>query len=271
MRDQANKTFDIFVSRVRRYASNLPESVLPPPTASTVNGGIPRMSTPHNDTSWTGWAISSFTNKIATASGDIEAKPTTSTLQISLEPRSASVPLIPNMENPRPNSTTTISELRRMALTRPVVPNLVSTSAEQLSQGAQEESDEIDDAWGEMGEDSFFDAPITPALAIPIPFDDGGEPDFAGWLSSQAKAKTRAPLPKGLSRPSTTIVTNGRPHIAQAVSTSSIDTGASTKKLAPTPSKPNGTKLKPPETKPIILDTKPKESAADDDWGEAWD
>ena len=58
---------------------------------------------------------------------------------------------------------------------------------------------------------SFFDAlpdtsngpskiPAKP-MASPTPFDDGGEPDFAGWLNAQAAAKTKPPLPKGLKSP----------------------------------------------------------------------
>ncbi|MCJ1389222.1 hypothetical protein MMC18_002078 [Xylographa bjoerkii] len=272
VRDQANKTFDVFVSRVRRYASTLPETILPPPNAGTMNGGTPRMGTPQNDTSWAGWAISSFTNKIATASGDIEAKSNSTISQMTPEIRSASVPPIPSMENPRSsNTTTTISDLHRKAVTKPVAPTLMRTPTELFFQEAQAEDDEIDGAWGEMGEDSFFDAPITPALKSPTPFDDGGEPDFAGWLSSQAQGKGKAPLPKGLSRPSASVVTNGRPPITKVVSTGSLGTGAGTKKLATTSAKPNVTKPKIIDSKPRTLDTKPEESTTDDDWGDAWE
>ncbi|MCJ1403456.1 hypothetical protein MMC11_006679 [Xylographa trunciseda] len=272
VRDQANKTFDVFVSRVRRYASSLPESILPPPSAGITSEGTPRMGTPQNDTSWAGWAISSFTNKIATASGDIEAKSSSSMPQTMSQTRSASVPPIPSMEGSRPGVVTTATmDLHRKVVTKPPAPTLMRTPTEQFFLEAQAEDDDIDDAWGEMGEDSFFDAPITPALATPMPFDDGGEPDFAGWLSSQAQAKAKAPLPKGLSRPSTSGITNGRPSISKVGSTGSLGTGAGTRKLATTTVKPSIAKPKILDSEPRTLDTKPKDNAADDDWGNAWD
>ncbi|MCJ1315092.1 hypothetical protein MMC15_000408 [Xylographa vitiligo] len=272
VRDQANKTFDVFVCRVRRYASSLPESVLPPPTAGTINEGPPRMGTPQTDTSWAGWAISSFTNKIASASGDIEAKSNSSMPLTTSEIRSASVPPTPSTEGSRPGGNTrTISDLHRKAVTKPLAPTIMRTPTEQFFQDAQAEDNKIDDAWGEMGEDSFFDAPITPALVTPTPFDDGGEPDFAGWLSSQAKAKAKVPLPKGLSRPSSSVVTNGQPSLTKVVSTGSLGIGAGTRKSAKTSMKSNVPKPNVINSTTKTLDTKPKENDADDGWGNAWD
>ncbi|MCJ1283903.1 hypothetical protein MMC26_003234 [Xylographa opegraphella] len=272
VRDQANRTFDVLMSRVRRYASTLPESILPPPTAGTLNGGPPRMGTPQTDTSWSGWAISSFTNKIASASGDIEAKSITNKPQTTSETRSASVPPTPSTDGPRSGNTTrTISDLHRKAVSKPSAPTLMRTPTEQFFQDAQAEDDEIDDAWAEMGDDSYFAAEITPAITTPRPFDDGGEPDFAGWLSSQVQAKAKAPLPKGLSRPSTSFLTNGQPSLTKVISTGSLGVGADPRKLAITPLKPNVTKPKIAHSNTSTLDTKPKESATDDDWGDAWD
>ncbi|MCJ1475287.1 hypothetical protein MMC13_003949 [Lambiella insularis] len=263
VREQANKTFDIYVSRVRKFATSLPETILPPPsTAGSVNGTTPRIGTPQNDTSWAGWAISSFTNKMATASGDIEAKPPSNHSSIAKETRSASVPPPPSTEAPRP-STASASDLHRKALHVP--PTLMRTPTDQFFRDAQAEDDEVDDAWGAMSEESFFDAPATPAVVTPsAAYDDGGEPDFAGWLSSQAQAKSRAPLPKGLSRPSTSGVGNGRPPVTKVTSTGSIGAGTAVRKLAATTVKSN-------VTKPKVIDTKPKESTAEDDWGDAWD
>lgn len=139
------------------------------------------------------------------------------------------------------------------------------TPTDQFFRDAQAEDDEVDDAWGAMGEETFFDAPATPALVTPsATFDDGGEPDFAGWLSSQAQAKPKASLPKGLSRPSTSTVANGRPPVTKVTSNGSIDTGTAVKKLATATFKSN-------VAKPKVIDTKPKGSAVDDDWGDAWD
>ena len=109
-----------------------------------------------------------------------------------------------------------------------------------------------------MAEDDFFDAPSEhkPPPAPPVSFDDGGEPDFEGWLSAQAQAKSKAPLPKGLAKPSAP---------ARTTTTGSVGSGAGAKKLASTIAKPKP----PPATKAIS--TKPKETAAEDDWGDAWD
>ena len=133
------------------------------------------------------------------------------------------------------------------------------TTTDQFFNDAQAEDDEVDEAWGEIGEESFFDAPAASAVTSPTPFDDGGEPDFAGWLSAQAQAKSKAPLPKGLSKSKPSHVANGRPTPARSTKTG---TGLSPKTLTAT---------KPTVAKAKVINTKPKESAADDDWGEAWD
>ncbi len=112
-----------------------------------------------------------------------------------------------------------------------------------------------------MEEDNFFDAPTEapkPQVAA-NPFDDNGEPDFAGWLAAQAGKKpgTKS-LPKGLAKPSNA---NGRPVIASRnVTTGSIGISAAKKATA--------TKLKPVVAKKI--DTAPKETGDEDGWGDGW-
>merc|ERR1712070_408068 len=62
-----------------------------------------------------------------------------------------------------------------------------------------------------MGADAWGDPITTPprtstshasktSSSSNIPYDDGGEPDFEGWLNAQAAAKqqSKKPLPKGL-------------------------------------------------------------------------
>ena len=115
-----------------------------------------------------------------------------------------------------------------------------------------------------MEEDNFFDAPSEKPKpqAAANPFDDNGEPDFAGWLAAQAGKKPGAkPLPKGLAatKPANA---NGRPAPAgRTVTTGSI--GSAAAKKAPLAAKP----------KPVVakkIDTAPKETGDEDGWGDGW-
>jgi len=259
VRDQANRTFDVYLNRIRKYSTQLPDTILPPPSSTNTNGATPRMGTPQSDTSWTGWAISSFTNTISSASGEIEAKPSNTNLtRISLESRSSAPPAM-SQDSIRPNPKSTFSQSK--APKKPVPPTLLRTATDQFFNDAQAEDDEIDEAWGDMGEDSFFDAPTAQAVSTPTPFDDAGEPDFAGWLTAQTKAKSKNPLPKGMAKPAVSTPINGRPGIARGASTGSIAAGTKTTSTL--------AKKAAPVTKSINL--KPKDSTADDDWGDAWD
>lgn len=82
--------------------------------------------------------------------------------------------------------------------------------------------------------------PAKPTVSA-RPFEDDGEPDFAGWLAAQAGKKTGAkPLPKGLAKAA----------------------GAGARKVSATaPVKAVARK---------VIDTKPKEAGDDDGWGEGW-
>ncbi|KAI9873825.1 MAG: hypothetical protein M1830_010557 [Pleopsidium flavum] len=266
VRDQANKTLDLYLQRVRKYSTTLPDTVLPPsnPTeAATV--AVPRMGTPQNDTSWAGWAISSFTNKVAAASGEMQSG--TNGKFVKSNNRSTSLPRTADTARP-PASIGSASTLHRQALAPPSAPILIRTTTDDFFSAAQDEDDELDEAWGELGEEPFFDAPseaTSTKSSTPAPsFDDGGEPDFAGWLNAQTQAKSKKPLPKGLSKSSAS--TNGRPVAAgRTTTTGSVGSGAGAKKLASTTTKPR-------VTVPKIIDTKPKDEADEaDGWGDAWD
>ena len=263
VRDQANKTFDIYVQRTRKYGATLPETALPPAAIGPTNG-VPRMGTPQNDTSWAGWAISSFTNKLGSASGEMQSKPVNIIPRItSATGRASSVP--PIADTIRPAITVpSASSLHKQILTKPSAPVLTRTSTDQFFNDAQDEDDEVDDAWGDLAEDSFFDAPSETAKPAPTPFDDGGEPDFEGWLNAQAqsKSKSKGPLPKGLAKPPPA-ASNGRPPAIKSTTTGSVGSGAGARKLASTVVKPKVVPTK-------VIDTKPKEEAVDD-WGDAWE
>ena len=227
------------------------------------SGTVPRMGTPQNDTpGWAGWAISSFTNKLATASGDIQSK--AAKPQLATSERSSSVP--PVADSPRAPLAGSVSVLHRQAVIGTSTPARVPTPTELYFKNPVEEDEEIDEAWGEMAEDSFFDPPaeVVPKLSPQISFDDGGEPDFEGWLKAQAQAKPRGPLPKGLSKPAASVgnISNGRQAVTRTTTTGSVGTGIGARKLASTVAKPKSATTK-------AISTKPKE--ADDDWGDAWE
>lgn len=267
VRDQASKTFDIYAQRLRKHASTMPDSILPPSTTTEAHGAMPRIGTPQNDTGWAGWAISSFTNKLATASGEIQSKPT-NPRESAREARSSSVP--PSADTSKLAAAGSVSQLHRQAVTGATAPILTRTTTDQFFADAQEEDDEIDMAWGDTAEESFFDAPLQSEAAIEtkplIPaskFDDGGEPDFEGWLKAQAEAKTRTTLPKGLSKSSP--LANGRQGAIRSTTTGHIGSGSGAKKLVN--SSTPASKLAAPKA----IDIKPKEPSGDDDWGDAWD
>lgn len=263
---------------MKKYGSSLPDSILPPPSTSATSGAVPRMGTTQNDTSWAGWAISSFTNKMATASGDMQAKPGVSqTQRRSAEGRASSAPPVAPTSRPS-HSSSSASTLHRKALVGSAAPALTGPSTEQLVHDGQDDgNDEIDDAWGDMGEESFFDAPSEVSTAAPIaPFDDGGEPDFEGWLKAQAQAKSKTQLPKGLSKSSTKAsqvsqASPGRPIAGSARSTPALPTTARAKQISSAVSSTGGAVASKPKPKPKPISTKPKDTGGEDDWGDAWD
>jgi SCY1-like protein 1 len=124
----------------------------------------------------------------------------------------------------------------------------------------EEEGDDVFDAWGAMDDDENDEDPFTAAVSSPkptsptpasskaptVPYDDGGEPDFAGWLAAKSQTKAKNPLPKGLTK---------------AASTNTVATRSTASTVKPRT-------VVAPKKK---IDTKPKEEEADDDWGAAWD
>lgn len=204
VRDQATRAMDSYVAKIKKAAASMPDTVLPPPQAG--DGQAARMGTPQpsaGSQGWTGWAISSFTNKISTAAGEMQ------TANGSTQaPRASSSPA-PDARKP----TSSASTLHRQALASPPA----STAAPSPTPSAVAEefyADGADDAggWGDMGdmdEEGGWGAaaaasePSTrsaPATASATPFDEG-EPDFAGWLAAQSQKKSGSkPLPKGLAK-----------------------------------------------------------------------
>jgi SCY1-like protein 1 len=256
IRDQANKTLDLYIQRIRKHASTMPATMIPATAPTEANKPEARVGTP-NDNSWAGWAISSFTNKIATANGEIEPTTNNGKAADAEIARPASVPRpakappstqreLPNQKLRPPTQTLNRSMSDRPA---PVVHN---------DEPEEEEGDDVFDAWGAMDDDDEQDVDgFTAAVASPkptspapsstkapaVPYDDGGEPDFAGWLAAKSQTKAKNPLSKGLTKAAST--NNPR----STASTAKPRTVVAAKKI----------------------DTKPKNEEVDDDWGDAWD
>ncbi|KAI6907606.1 ARM repeat-containing protein [Hortaea werneckii] len=252
IRDQANKTMNIYLERIRKYGQSLPETVLPSPETGAGSQPSTRMGTPQPGASgqWMGWAVSSFTNKLSSAKGQIQPNGD-GTAPSPLERSNSTPPAngIPARPAPQP------------APSAPVVPQVSSGLRHVSNSASAAEEEDFGADWGEMDEDdnaadAWGDPITTPprtstshaskvSSSSSIPYDDGGEPDFEGWLNAQAAAKqqSKKPLPKGLAPKKTT------PKPA----------GPSIKKT--TPSGPKAEPGKAPA---------PAAEEDDDDWGDAW-
>ncbi|KAL1995000.1 hypothetical protein VTN49DRAFT_1187 [Thermomyces lanuginosus] len=251
VRDQANKTIDLFLQRIRKYASTMGETSSAGPEAGVAAGNGARMGTTQ-DSSWSGWAISSFTNKLTSAKG-----------QIQVPSKNGSAAAEPGRSSSVPPKTPTSESLSVSKATQQTAPSMARAASDaQLPTDSSAVNDDIDDSWGadawdddqseSKKEDTFFDATSsrtsTPASTTPaaVPYDDGGEPDFAGWLAAQAKAKSKKPLPKGLGK-----------------STSSTSKDLPTRSASATSS----TKASKPAK---VIDIRPKDEGDEDGWGEEW-
>lgn len=250
IRDQANKTIDVYLQKIRKAADAMPDTALPP-TSSSDSLAAPRMGTPQTSepasSSWAGWAISSFTNKLSTAAGEIQANGS-----VSPKPTPSPGPAVS-----KSGTLATASTLHRQAVTSPPPPISRTSSSTGTKAAAMFQddgnADEGADAWGDMDDDGFFDSPgdtnhstkdaTTPATSLP--YDDGGEPDFAGWLAAQSQKKSGSKaLPKGL-----------------------------TKSKSPTTGMTKTASVSKASSKPFTkkIDMKPKESDLDDEaWGDGW-
>lgn len=243
IRDSASRTVDVYLQRVRKAAASMPDSVLPPPQAT--DGNVPRMGTPQptESSGWTGWAISSFTNKLSAAAGDMQTT--------NGSGASSPKPTSPGLEPKKP-AMASASSLHRQTIKSPppMSSRTPSATASIVAQSflAADNDDDGGDSWGDMGDDDGFGTPTEDGAkktaVSATPFDDGAEPDFAGWLAAQSQKKGGAskPLPKGLSKST-----------------------AAKKPMPKTTAKPAP---KPVAAKKI--DMKPKETDDDDGWGDGW-
>lgn len=258
IREQANKTLNIYLERVRKYQTTLPDTVLPPPETSSA--GTTRMSTPQPGAQagagWAGWAISSFTNKISSATGEIQPNGTGSKPTLA---ESAAAAAVAANGAGRPTIQPNASA--------PVVPRVSSglrTSAVAPASSAADEEDFGDSGWGEMEDNDTADdpwgEPATTTSSRPstsVTYDDGGEPDFEGWLNAQAAAKTasKKPLPKGLAKKGTAATTTKSAPLSRTTTPAATKAAASASVPKPKPK---------PAPAPVQQDD-------DDGWGDAWE
>jgi SCY1-like protein 1 len=301
VRDQANKAMDIFLHKIRKAASSMPDSVLPPPSSAAESG--PRMSTPQPAESaavaWAGWAISSFTNKISAAAGEIQ--PSTNGSSALASPAA-------KVDAKRPGSalrTASASNLHRQALKSPPTSAPMSRAATQdnslpdnepEAEAEQDAADQFNaEIWGDMEE-----------------MDDEADNDANGdawgtasnaWGSvagdeSSAASTTKSPSPsittakrkevtaKPTSAPRPAPVASATPFgddepdfagwlAAQQASKKGAGAKALPKGLAKTTTPASGaTGAKKPAAKPVVakkIDLKPKADNDDDSgWGDGW-
>ena len=197
-----------------------------------------------------------------------------------------------NMQTEATNGGTTAAQLASRPASLPpsgrATPTLRTTDESTLGQprgmpavpknvpeaAAEDEIDDVLEAWGTMDDegDSFFDAPSSrkPVSHSPTPatFDDGGEPDFAGWLAAQNQAKSKKPTPKGLVKGIGSTATGSRPRMPnRPVSTGIMVAGSGAKKLTTTTNA--NTKVTAPAKSTHTNSAEP--GANEDDWGDAWD
>ncbi|KAK4162569.1 armadillo-type protein [Cladorrhinum sp. PSN259] len=275
IRDQALKTLDVYMQKIKKAAAGMPDTALPAEGAAAA-----RMGTPSTEASaaggagWAGWAISSFTNKLSAAAGEIGASAAGVT--------ETAPPKRPATATPASSSA---SALHRQALkspppSAPLTRNPSSTGAgggESFFPDDDQDDNEEVDAWGDMGDmddddngtagsstpvqddNPFAEKPkkkaAAAATATSTPFDDGSEPDFAGWLAQQAEKKKGGALggkalPKGLSKGGAT----SSPVVKKTVTPAVKKTPVVVKKTAA------------PEKKKVI-DTGVKDDEGDDGWG----
>lgn len=285
IRDQANKTIDVYLQRIRKAQQDMPETVIPPETAQ------PRMSTPQPAeaaaasnsagsgavaAAWAGWAISSFTNKLSSAAGEMQPSGAPSPI-----PTASGLSTPTSTTTPKRPTSSSASALHRQALKSPPPPTTPSMGDSFFADPEPQEDDA--DAWGDMGDmdddtaagagddnwgasSETLSRPSTSANkrsvsssskpAAPFGGDDD-EPDFAGWLAAQAEKKKNPlaggaakTLPKGLAKTGTTGTVKVGPSTTVVKKTLPIS-----KKQAPVKK----------------IDTKPKADVdGDDGWGDGW-
>ncbi len=212
-----------------------------------------------NDTSWAGWAISSFTNKLGTASGQMQTKSNSAT-PVEENGRPASTPPSINLAGSAPASVKAPSPNTQIpSSTSSTFPGL--SSSEAVASDTATPGVDFGDDWG----DNFDVEPDeSSGNAKPTDKDDGKEPDFDAWLNARAQSKSKAknPLPKGLSSAK-------RPVKPTSKSSSFIESEKTTKRaplVFPTSKPPRKEPKASSSKEPTVAD----KGEDDESWGNDW-
>ncbi|KAF2833392.1 kinase domain-containing protein [Ophiobolus disseminans] len=267
IRDQAQKSVDIYISRIRKFAATMPDTVLPSPGLTAGGAVTPRMGTSANDTSWAGWAISSFTNKLASTSGEIGAG---SASNGTADQRSSSVPPSTTTSKPPVPLASKPGMAIHSTKSSTSIPTIRSPDP---ATAFDDEAEDFNNDWGGFADDDGFGTTETaakdeqedpwgaPSVSKPTSttsYDDKGEPDFAGWLAAQSQGKKtgKTPLPKGMTKPTVPAAKSSRPIIGGRASTTGSTT--TTRKV-----------IVPPKKEIKKESSKPKEDEVEG-WGDDW-
>ena len=253
IRDQANKTLNTYLERVRKYSATLPDTALPP--ADSSSAPTTRISTPQPGvgSQMLGWAVSSFTNKLASATGEIQpnsngAKPT------PMERPTSTPAMNGAFARPPPQTLSSAPKVATGLHTSTIAPAILD---EDFGDGWGDMDDDPADSWADdLEKSSHAPSHSTKTSSSTVAFDDGGEPDFEGWLNAQAAAKSQSkkPLPKGLTKKPTTPATIAAKSAAATRMSNLM--------------KPTATSTT--SSKPRVVESKPAAEEEDDDWGDAW-
>lgn len=260
VRTQATKTLETYLQRIKGLTASYPDTALSPPGNSSEMTVVPRMATANtDDSSWAGWAISSFTKKLNTTSGEIERGSAPNNNSCN----DANPLFAPAMSASKVSST---PHLTKQAVT--------PFPLKSVFRGGQDNEDNDPDAWGDLEEEDFFDAPVSPLnprTLVPVTTDTiGGATWDHGTVSdiSSVFKKSKSPLPKGLVTMSSTVPgPRGAPRTGFGLSFPNAgETLAAPAKQAGTIR--SSVAARKIETKDV---QDPWGTGDEEDWGEAWD
>ncbi|KAF3924339.1 hypothetical protein ABW21_db0209801 [Orbilia brochopaga] len=266
IRTQAQKTFDVFLARIKTLTANMPDTAIPPTSSADANGvtggaAAPRMGTPQTDASWAGWAISSFTKTLTSVTGEMQPQirsPMVSTPTEENGGNTLGLPSITPSSRPTSSRSASASNLHRQAVSSPIFSAAKHDNSDLLID--DDDADADYDAWGAMGEE-------TSAADEKSKFGSSGfgktstnEDDVINSFMSKPKSS----LPKGLGKKtaaSTTTTTTAAVKSAPVRARIGKKSVVGGRAVAPAPKK---------EVKPAEPDVDADAAWGNDNWDTEW-